>query len=113
MATREASLVRRRVGSVASSVVPPGRGVDAQGAAGQGDAFAYADEPEALVVGGGREAGAVVVHADRHPRVVVGDQHVDGGPCGVLDGVGQALLHEAVDRDLGLGEVTLVARPAS
>jgi hypothetical protein len=71
------------------------------------DALAQTDEAESLLAEVGDEPRPLVPDADRHDLVVLDDRHVHGRVARVLGRVGQALLHEPVDRDLDVGRVAL------
>ena len=79
----------------------------AQRSAHQLDALADAEEPEALVVGVGHEARAIVAHDDGDRVRALRDRDMDADVTRVLDRIREALLHETVDRDLELGSVAL------
>ena len=67
------------------------------------DPLLHAAEAEAIVVAGAVEAAAVVLDRDDEGVAALGQRHRHQLGVGVLDDVGERLLHEPVDRRLELG----------
>src|SRR5256885_922390 len=86
-------------------LAPAGSGAGGDGAVVEGGAFSHAGESVSFVVarcgsGAGR-AGAGVVALDVHAGVLDVHRQLDAGVvAGVLEGVGEGLLHDAVHGEL-------------
>ena len=110
--TRIAVLLRHRIGTSATIVVPaPSRRLDREPTVEQPDALLHADEAEPLALAACRaETPPVVLDHGHHDAFALASRGRSPAGAGVLDDVRQRLLHDPVERGLDLGREPLESR---